>query len=152
MKAITMTLVTGKIKGLTFIEVLFVVIIIGILTIVSLPNFRKTFNNLQLKSFAQELQASMNYLHQRSVIEGKIIYLNIDDEKKEYFAKIKGNSERLRTYRIPNDIKIETEQKEILFYPDGSIDKVIIKLINLDNQNITLTTKGVFGGVKIQSQ
>ena len=149
-----MILATGKIKGLTFIEILFVIIIIGILTGISLPQFRKTFNTLQLNSFSREFQAFMNYLCQRSIVEGKIIYLNIDIDngKREYWAQVKGEINRLKTYKVPDQMKIETQQKQIMFYPDGSIDKTTIKLINPDNRYVNLTTKGVFGGVKLQSQ
>ena len=98
----------------------------------------------------------MNYLNQRSVVEGKIIYLNIGNE--EYSAQIQDAQTPFKTYAIANDIKTEVIKQEekdnpqILFYPDGQIDKVTIKLTNPDNQEISLTTEGVFGKVKVQSQ
>lgn len=94
----------------------------------------------------------MNYLSQHAIVEGKVIYLNIDDEKKEYWARIKDETMRLKTYRIPEELKIEAEEKQIMFYPDGKIDKITIKIISRNNQYINLTTKGVFGGVKLQSE
>lgn len=139
-------------KGLTFIEILFVVIIIGILIGISLPNFRKDFNSLRLNSFSRELQSLMNYLHERSVVEGKTIYLNIDNDKKEVWANIQDTQNRLKTLSLPDTIKLETEKKQILFYPDGEIEKVTIEVVNLDNQKIILTTKGVFSGVKLLLQ
>jgi len=141
-----------QLRAITFIELILVIVIIGILIGVSLPRFRNTFNDLQLNGFSRELQASMNYLRQRSIVEGKIIYLNIDNDNREYWAKIKGEENRLKTYKIPAQIRIETEQEQIIFYPDGNIDKVTINLCGFDNQSIALTTRGVFGGVKIQSQ
>lgn len=143
---------TGKSVGLTFIEILVAVVIISILIAISLPNFRKTFNNLELNNISLELQTFMNYLRERSIVETKLAYLNIDNEKKEYWAQIEGESKRLRTYHIPKDIKVETEQKQIIFYPDGSIDKVTVRLSNINNQAVSLTTKGVFGGVKLQAE
>jgi len=139
-------------NAVTFIELLLVIVIIGILIGISVPRFRKTFNHLQLNSSSRELQASMNYLRQRSIVEGKPIYLNIDSDTGEYWAEVKDVKNRLRTYRVPIEIRIEAEQKQIIFYPDGSIDKVTISLIGSDNQNVTLTTKGVFSGIKLQSQ
>ena len=139
-------------SAITFIELLLVIVIIGILIGISTPSFRKTFNHLRLNSFSRELQTFMNYLRQRSIVEGKLIYLNIDNDTREYWAKVKDVKNRLRTYKIAAEIRIEAEQKQIIFYPDGNIDKVTIDLIGSDNQKITLTTKGVFGGVKLQSQ
>lgn len=147
-----MILATGRIKGFTFVELLLVIIIIGILIAISLPNLKKTFNNLRLDNFSRELQAFMNYLHERSVVEGKIIYLNLDNDEKEIWARIQDAQSRLKTLPLPDDIRIESENKEILFYPDGSIDNITIGVVNLDNQKITLTTKGVFGGVKLLFQ
>lgn len=145
-----MTSETGKGKGLTFIEILLVVIIIGALIGISLPNLRKAFDNLQLNSASQDLQSFMNYLRQRAIVEGKIIYFNIDSENKECWAQIKDATARLKSLALPPDIGIETDQKQILFYPDGRIDSVTIKLIQPNNQNVILTTKGVYGKVKLQ--
>lgn len=148
----------STVKAFTFIELFIVIIIIGILIGISLPSFKKTFNNLQLNSFSQEIQAFMNYLHERSIVEGKIIYFNIDNEKKEYWAKIKDTKARLRTYFLPRGIDIEiikkadTDNKQIIFYPDGQIDKVSIKIAGPDKQGIILTTEGMFGKIKIQPQ
>jgi len=144
--------------GLTFIEIFLVIIIISVLVGISLPNTKKTFNNLQLNSFTRQLQDFMNYLHERAIVEEKIIYLNIDKENNEYWAKIQDGQDRLRTYSIPEELtieiikKIDTGDKQILFLPDGSIDKVTIKINNRDNQSIILTTEGLFGKAKIQTQ
>lgn len=138
-----------KIRGFTFIEIILVVIISGVLAGISIPQFRKYFSNMELKSSSSELQAVMNYLRQRSISEGDILCLNIDGGKKEYWIQIKGEEKRLKTSSLPRGITIDTEKKEIFFYPNGSIDKVTIKLANDYNQSVVLTTKGVFGGVKI---
>jgi len=99
----------------------------------------------------------MNYLHERSIIEGKIIYFYIDGEENEYWAQIKDQEEKLKTYKIPDGIEIKevdypADDKRIIFYPDGRIDKVSIGLENRYKQEVVLTTKGVFGGVKLLPQ
>ena len=139
-------------SALTFIELFIVITIIGILAVSSLPNFRRAFDNLQLNNFCRQLQTFMTYLNQRSSVEGKLIYLNIDAQKREYWAQVEGSPYRLKTYPIPQDITIESAEKQIIFYPDGQIDKITITMINLDKQKISLTTKGVFGGAKVLSQ
>jgi Tfp pilus assembly protein PilE len=142
-------------KALTFVELFIIIIIISILIGVSIPLYRPAFKQLNLNSFSQELLAYMNYLHQRSIIEGKIILLSLDNEKKQYVAKVKNAQIQLKSHAIPSDItievdKINAEDKQIFFYPDGQIDPVDV-IINLDNENITLTTKGLFGKVKKKS-
>lgn len=136
-------------NAFTFIELCIVIIIIGILIGVALPSFRKSFNSLQLNNFSAELQNFMRYLRERAIVTGKVIYLNIDNEKKLCTAQFKDTPSPFKTSRIPESLNVELEPKEIFFYPDGQIDKVTITLTNPENQRISLTTKGIFGGVKV---
>jgi type II secretion system protein H len=142
---------TGR-SSFTLIELLFVIAIIAILAVASFPGLRKTFNNLQLENSAKELQSFINYLQQRSVSEGKIIYLNIDSENKGYWAQLKDSQNRIRSFSIPQALSVSTQQKQVAFYPDGKIDPFTIKLTSPDVNTISLTTEGVFGGVKVKSQ
>lgn len=139
-----------SVRGFTFIELLCVVIIISIATTVSLPRINNYLNNLELNSFSRDLQAVINYLCQRAVVERKIIYLDIDDDNKQYWAYDLGGSNVLKKCRIPAGIKVASGQKQIMFYPDGAVDKINIKLINRDNQAVNLTSKGVFCGAKLE--
>lgn len=130
------------------IELMFCVAIIGILAGISVPRIGRYIDNLKFQSFSRDLQSFMNYLCQRSVVERQIIYLEIDDYARQYRAYI--NSDKLlKAYSIPGRITVESSQKQIAFYPDGSIDKTTIKL--KDNiRQLNLTTKGIFGGVKTE--
>lgn len=146
------TVIKGLSKSFTFIELLIVIVILGISVGIGIPAFRKTFQSQQLNIFTHRLQGLIRYLHGRSVAEEKIIYLALDSQVKEYWIGAKGNPARLKTYRIPYDIKMSADKEEVLFYPDGSIDPVNITLSAPGEEKISLTTKGVFGGAKIFSQ
>jgi len=138
-----------SLTGFTFIELLLTIIIIGILIGISVPTFSRTFDNLKLNNFSRDLQTFMNYLRDRSVVEVEIIYLNLDSQGNEFWAKVQGSQSRLKTLPLPEGLKVDTEKNQVLFYPDGHIDGATISITNQHNQKISLTTKGVFSGVKI---
>lgn len=145
-----MSIKTISVRGFTLLELLFVVAIMGVLISVSLPQFKKNFNVAQLNSFSKDLQGLMNYAHERAVVDGKIYFLNVDNDKREYWIIAKADTLRLKTYRVPEGISLEPDKNEILFYPDGNIDQVDIKVFDRDRRSVTLTTKGIYGGVKLQ--
>lgn len=137
------------VTGFTFIELILVILIIGVLVASTTPNLKRSYSNLHLSSFARDFQSLMNSLHERSIVDGKIIYLNIEDES--YWAQVKDVIDtKLMEYKFGPEIKIEAVNKKIAFYPDGSIDKVDIKLSDTYDDSVNLTTKGVFNGVKLQ--
>jgi len=144
--------------GFTFIEILIVVTVIGILTGISLPRLKKTFDNLQLNGFSRELQSTINYLYQRSVVGGKAITLTVDNDKREIRSEIQADGGQAigKTYPIPQGLVVSIEVdpsqgdgNQIRFTPDGLISKANIVVTGTGNESIVLTTKGVFGGVKI---
>ena len=103
---------------------------------------------MELQSFTQEFQSLFGFLHERSIVQEDIIYLTIDNDQHEYWVKLKDAPQRLKTYPIPKAITIESPAPAIAFYPDGSIDKITVRIANDQGQKVSLTTEGVFGGIK----
>lgn len=139
-------------KGLTFIELFIVILIIAILAGISIPSFKRTFDNLQLNSFAKDTQSLMNYLQQRSKVENRVIALRMSPEDRKLSASYLDDAKIIKTSVIPQGVSININQDQILFYPDGSMDKVNINLSNQYNNKIVLTTKGVFNAISIQQE
>lgn len=139
-------------RAFTLIELIFVIAILLVLIAVSLPNLRKNFNNLQLANFSREMRAFMIYLHDRAVVERKIIILSLDTDKNEYTANVAGEEKILKKYAIPSGINISANADKILFYPDGRIDNIDIQISCSDNQSIRLISKGLYGKVKLRPE
>ncbi|MCX5715093.1 MAG: hypothetical protein NT033_09940 [Candidatus Omnitrophica bacterium] len=136
----------GYLRAITFLELLFVIVIIGILSSVAIGGFRKAFGRFQLENSAGELASLMNFLSQRAIVERRAIYLNIDSRANSCQALEK-------VYNLPRGLSISSdiEGNRIVFYPDGSIDDSTVTLRQDSGEAVNLTTRGVLGGVKIQS-
>jgi len=134
-------------SALTFIEILIAVIILAILAGATMPNLRNTAANIQLDTSARSLQAFADYLRQRSIIDGKIVILNINGN--DFSAKFRGENAGLKQYSAPGQIKTESDKAEVFFYPDGRIDAVEIILTAKNNYRRVLTTKGIYGALKL---
>ncbi|MFH0827377.1 MAG: prepilin-type N-terminal cleavage/methylation domain-containing protein [Candidatus Omnitrophota bacterium] len=148
-----MTSATGECrKGFTLIEFLLVIIITAVLITVSLPHFRNSFDDFRLNNFSGELQLFMTYLKDRSIVEGKVVVLTIDNENQKLWAQFKDDESPLRNLSLPQGLFLNSTQKQVFFYPDGQIDNVTLEVMNAGGKRVILTTKGVFGGLKILTE
>lgn len=145
-------------RGFTFIELMVVIIIITVLTSISAPLFKKTFAKIQLDQTLRQLQTFIGFLHQRSVIERKIIYLKVDNQQKQYWGQIHDSPARLRSYSFPEKFILDVKKitnphdESISFYPDGAIDAVTIEISTPEEKSLSITTEGVYGGAKIKDE
>lgn len=118
-------------RALTFVELALVAVIIATLAGVALPRLSGLFSSLQLDNFASRLQDEISYWHERAIVERKPLILKI------------------ASVEVPSGLNLQAGEEEIVFYPDGRISKITVKITNSRQQEISLTTEGVFGGAKI---
>jgi type II secretory pathway pseudopilin PulG len=155
-----MIFATNKQKSFTFIELLVIIIIIGILAGVSMPRFRSTFENLELENFVKNIFYLSQFLQSSSIGEGRIYYLGVDKSKKELQAKYRDKDELKnfsgkfgKVYTAPAGITMSSEpidKSGTYFYPDGSIDKITLYFENKYKMKFSLIFKGAAGGIQIQ--
>jgi Tfp pilus assembly protein FimT len=146
----------------TFVELLIITIVIGILISVGIPRFSSTFDNFRLQGFSKDIFYLARFLQASAISQGKIYYLNVDKEKQELTATCKDKDSDEwqkapgrfgRVYKAPGniDVKVEPEDKSgIYFYPDGSSDKVSIIFTDQYKRQVSLIAKGGVSGIKIQ--
>lgn len=148
----------------TLIELLIVIVILGVIAGVTLPNFRNTFDDLSLHAFVKQLYYLENYLRESAITKGTVhcLIINSDRGPLEFSAssqaatgaweKVKGRFGRV--YKMPQGIvlvSIEPVGKNnIYFYPDGSADFVKIIFENNHKKQILLTLEGVSGAIQMQ--
>jgi prepilin-type N-terminal cleavage/methylation domain-containing protein len=136
-------------RGFTFIELLLVIILIGVVAGMNLPRLKGTFDRARIQSFVGELTRVFDEQRYRAKTDAQTYVLVIEPSQQRYCVRRDTSLEPLKTYAIPRGIVVKSEELEIFFYPDGSVDKVTIEIL-AGSENITLTTKGVWDGAKVQ--
>ena len=119
----------NKILGFTLLEVMIVVIIIAIIVSVSTPRFMNTLTTIRLSNSTQDIAQFMRLLREKAFTEGVNYELKIDFAKRYCYAQKMSGKKGVDfgdKYFIADNINISSSKKNIIFYPDGSIDKVKI--------------------------
>ncbi len=148
-------------RAFTFIELLIVILILGVILAISLPLSIKSFRSLQLVDTTRSITSIMRYIQNKSILERKIYSFNFDtvdfrysvsvktDGKFEEFKEIKtsllskkslGPNLKIDSLVVKQDDFLDKEKSSIYFYPDGSIDEARLILCNSLNEQIIIKT------------
>lgn len=139
-------------KGFTLIELMLVVTIMGILTLVAVPLFKKTCDRFEFENFSKSIYYLIQYLQNSAIVEKKIYYLNIDEEKAEFVARCLENGEKValkgrfaKVFKAPeaSKVNIEPEAEYICFLPNGKIDDLSIIFTDRFEKKIIINTNNI---------
>ncbi|MDP2904880.1 MAG: prepilin-type N-terminal cleavage/methylation domain-containing protein [Candidatus Omnitrophota bacterium] len=143
--------------GFTLIELLLVVVLVGVLVGVAAPRLRSVAAGYELENFAKDVYYLGMYLQSSAVAERKIYCLSIDIDHRGFAAAYKeGNVLKPLTGRFsvarvaPRGVAIITENKEVYFYPDGSMDEAQVSFKGEGKQGFSLKFSGTGGSIEMQ--
>ncbi len=141
-------------KGLSLLELIVVLVIIGLVAALSAPTLYREWRHVQSKRAATSLAALLRYAHQQAILtkETQIVRIDFDGQTTRLLRAAPTGSEddegtsppprALATYRFPPTVRprlvnpdrsivIEAGQRDILFYPTGYSTGEAIELISV---------------------
>lgn len=146
--------------GFTLIELLLVIVLMGVLTVMTTVQFGPRTNHLRLSSAAGELADLMKYAQSRAVLSGERLAIRADEEG-FIFRLVKceedlpgpkraaKGEEVLEFRRIPDNFSVELSQPDMVFEPDGQIDRVSIRMC-LQKECALISTRHQRGAVNVE--
>lgn len=148
-------------KAFTFIELLVVVLIIGVVAGLIVPNFGNTYARFLLKETAHDIAHTLRYAQTNAITGRRIVQMAFDESASRYWLQAaKGESgaraeyERIpgrmgRTFNIPDGISIESELSEISCHPNGILEKARIYVSDERGNYFTVSTREQVGYVHV---
>ncbi|MEL7568043.1 MAG: GspH/FimT family protein [Dehalobacterium sp.] len=109
-------------KGFTFLELLIVIIILGILVTIAYPKFEKEKARWELNTVARQMVTDIRKWQQRAVVEQKYgLKITINKEKRKY--SLKENLQEIESRDISGAVTSLSVAPEtfttVEFYPTG---------------------------------
>ena len=155
-------------KGFTFIELVVVMLILGIIMSITVPRLIK-LEGIHLKSQARRLAVLFPYLYSEAVTTGRSYRVCFDIDKRTYwvekadaagqfakFANVLTRKERLLEgiefvdIITPEGVKISEGKVFTYFYPHGFTDNLTIHIRNEQKNTLTLLVNCFTANVDIQ--
>ncbi|MDP3786864.1 MAG: prepilin-type N-terminal cleavage/methylation domain-containing protein [Candidatus Omnitrophota bacterium] len=153
----------SKRRGFTLLELIFVAVILIIITALTVPQFRGTFDYLQLQNLVSDVVSFARYAQAKAITGAEINRLVFDMEKKslgiDTYAGVETGDEgakeiweRIKYRAIPDFISIELQDSRnaVKFYPDGTADKVTMKVNISSGKSFTISIDPLTGYAKAE--
>lgn len=129
--------------GLTLIELTLVTLLLLVIIGLSIPTFKKTFQDLSAKDTSFNISKLINYAQEMAVLGKKNFRITFDFQKGTYqlfeiddsakppvYKRVQSRFGKI--YAIPQGLTLRGEKKDMIFYPDGHCDSIKIYIMYKD--------------------
>ena len=154
----------GVRRGFTLIELLLVVVILGVVAGLALPQFGPAYNSMVLSGTAQGMADLMRYAQARSARERAVYRFVLSDERRRYrieravldekgaWGRFEAVRSRMgRTFYVPRGVEVQADSESARFYPDGTIEKDQVVLTS-GGKSLVVSTREERGHVTVHKK
>jgi len=133
--------------GFTLVELLLLLVLMASILGLAVTNFSGVFGGMELRKSTDDLASLMRYAQARSIAERVTLRVIFEDDFRRYRlqqvavdedgqeGEFQNISHRLgRPVVFPRDVEVDSETPEIKFYPDGTLDRVRVRLKSKNKQ------------------
>lgn len=153
-----------SLTGFTFIELMLIVTLIGVIFMLNAPRVRNTFENFRLENTSRKMSSLIRFAQSKAIITNQSIYLLYKQEKQRfYLAKeeaILGEERKVELEKrysiniteeiyVGFDPAISFENIVLIFDSDGSIEGPSI-ILTTNNISLQIVAKGTIGNVEVK--
>lgn len=160
-------------RAFSLVEIVLVVVLVVLIAGLAVPNYRRTFSRLAFTETVQDIAYLMRFAQSRAIVRNTTVRMVFSDDRLDYWIEEYADepleedsatqesvspgrsvdfhpiSGRLgRKHRIPHGLTISFEGSEVLFYPDGNIDRTHIEICQGDDC-LTVSTQDQRGYVHV---
>jgi len=128
-------LLIGSNQGFTLIELLLVIVLIGVIVGLTLPNFIVLLESIEFKTTSRQVLNLFNKLSLQSIIDGQKQVVNIQGNNLVYQTKA---GEKVTFGRGIREIKLKDGTTPIYFYPTGRSSGAKLLLVTNNGYQTTI--------------
>ncbi len=124
-------------QGMTLVEVVLVVGLLAMAAGWAVPRFSRAYGRFLTRQKARHVALVMRYAQGRAVVKAEPMRLVVGD--RSYWLERCGTGPKERgcrpmsgrmgrRFRVPDGVVLRADRKELMFYPDGTIDRGEVSL------------------------
>lgn len=165
---------TSSRRGVTLLELLVVVTILGIMLSVTAPLFRGAYTSLEVRNAYKDVMAMFRHAQERAIMEEREFRVNLDQQAGAYWLSYRKDpmefpGKFVDVKRGPGEVKWLPETVQILFiqgskydkdtraeyisfYPNGAADRATVRFRAANRGSFLLETGREAGIVNIKER